>query len=554
MIAKHLVLLALLAASAAPGAALAQDFTACDGYDTPKSKGDGMTTAPLLWGLASGNADIRSGHVAPGAAGVVACDTALKDPKLLPAYLLRRAHLLQAKALHQIASGAPADALATLEQSDATGAALDGPYFRDSLGLGNRAVRAFALIALDRKAEAVKEIEAIEAMRPYAPSVTALTEMLRLKLDNSLAAQMALLKKRAVRDPAPLLNYFLVAIEAGKLEEVAAIGGSLSFDLPRSKGGWSVEGDSDLQYELISGRADIMGGYAYALAATGKGERAAAVIAEARRQLTEAMTPPPPPAPGYKWSKSVTADYSRRSTEGGAGNVALDGWEKAIALRPKLVTMNPEDALAALRTLPRGMPVVADLLAQVPTRTPQDAEAKKGALAKIYGAIETRRLARLHLDLTDLQALLPRPETAAMQPRFKHAGDGYFLSDNGFSRRKLDDAGNWTVRFTHDLASRATVEELAMLSAATLAKKEGYDALLIQSRRTLTRTMHVTTTMYYVAVRSRDVPSGNEALLNVLLVKGGALPDSYRDAGWRLLNADTVIADLAPKYQQPAAR
>src|SRR3569832_1334692 len=119
-----------------------------------------MTTSPLLWGLAKGNADIRETPMFTfNAVGVAACDRALADARLLPGYQLRRAHLLQAKAVHQIGASQPEQALATLAQSDAIGDALEGHYFRDSIGLGNHAVRGFALITLGRKAEALKEIE-----------------------------------------------------------------------------------------------------------------------------------------------------------------------------------------------------------------------------------------------------------------------------------------------------------------------------------------------------------------------------------------------------------
>src|SRR3569623_1635973 len=251
MAMRWIGLAAVLLAGACPAAVAAQDFMTCDGYDPPKSKGDGMTTYAVLWGLATGNADMRQVRMALGGGGAAACDKALADPRLLPAFQLRRGHLLQAKALHQLADG--------------------------------------------HRAEAVTEIEAIEAARPYAPSSLALANRLRLRLDNSLTAHLALLRQRAVRDPSALLNYFIIALSSETFAEVAAVGGSLTFDLPSSRGGWTVQGDDSLRYELIADRAEIAGAFAYALVVTGKPERAAAVIARAREELTEAMVPPPPP-------------------------------------------------------------------------------------------------------------------------------------------------------------------------------------------------------------------------------------------------------------------
>lgn len=539
-------LAAVVLAALAPTTAAAQDFVACDGYGDPKPKGDGMTTSPLLWGLAKGNADIRDAPLFSfGADGVAACDRALADARLLPAYQLRRAHLLQGKAVHQIGAGQAEAALETLARSDEIGEALEGPYFRDSVGLGNHAVRGFALIALGRKAEAIKEIETIEQARPDAPSMVRMAALLRMRLDSSLAAQLALLKRQAVRDPNALLRHFVIALTAGKFDEATAVGGSLSFELPANHGGWTVEGDSEHFYDVIGERADLMGAYAYALAATGQTAKSAAVIAKARQDLIEAAAPPPVPEPGRTLSKSVMRDFDNRRTVAGSGSATLDIWVQAIAIRQKAATMTGAEMLAALKSLPRNkLPVMADLIRQIRTPDAADDAARRSAIARIDAATEQSRLKTMRLDVSALHDMLPRPETSAMQPSFKHAGDGYFLSDNGFSRKRLEDPNSWTVRFTHNLASKATVEELALLSAATLARKEGFDGLIVQSRRTLERTTHLTG-MY---IAPQDIPTGNEAQLNVLLVKGGVLPDEFRDAGWRVLNADAVIGELSGRY------
>jgi hypothetical protein len=533
----------------------AQDFMTCDGYDPPKSKGDGMTTNAVLWGLATGNADMRQVRMALGGGGAAACDKALADPRLLPAFQLRRGHLLQAKALHQIADGHREEALATLAESDAAGGGVDGSGFRDSIVVGNHAVRAFALIDLGRRAEAVTEIEAIEAARPYAPSSLALANRLRLRLDNSLTAHLALLRQRAVRDPSALINYFIIALSSEKFAEVAAVGGSLTFDLPSSRGGWTVQGDDSLRYELIADRAEIAGAFAYALVVTGKPERAAAVIARAREELTEAMVPPPPPDPAHMPSKSqsraTASDYEQRSAQGNNGIAALALWSRAIEIRRKAAGQTPSELLTTIQTLPRGrLPIIADLLRQMKSLGPAD-DAKRGeVIGQIAAATDRSRLAELKLDLASLGTLLPRPESPAMQPRFHHAGDGLFLSENGFSRHQLADANNWTVRYTHNLASKATVEELAMLSAAMLARQQGCDGVVIQSRRTVERTVHMVSRYG----SSDDIPSGNEAQMNVLLVKGGVLPEEFRDAGWRVLNAEAIISDLSGRYPTTPAK
>jgi hypothetical protein len=539
-----------LLAVTCPEMAAAQDFYSCDGYDDPQPKSDGMTTNSVLFGLARGSSDIREAPLLGiDAFGAAACDRALADARLLPVYKLRRAHLLQAKAMHQIGAGRAEQALATLTESDITGRALAGPYFQDSMGLGNRALRGFALISLGRRAEAMQEIEAIEAARPYAPSVTGMAMLLRLRLDNSVGAQLGLLRQRAVRDPAALMTYFVVALTSGKLAEAAAVGGGISFDLPSNHGGWTVQGDAIWQYEMIVELADLTGAWAYALASAGEPSGAAAAIAQARQDLADAVPSLPESGSGRSPSKTVMRFYAARTAQAERGQTTVDAWESAIALRQHAGGRSDEQITIALQALEKSnLPIMADLLRHVKMAESRADAARQDAIVKIDAATERARLEAIKLDVAALHDLLPRPETAGMQPQIRHSGDSYFFGDNSFSRRKLDAPDSWTVRFAHGVASKAAVEELALLSAATLAQREGFDGFIVLSRRTLARTTHYTGA--FIAVR--EAPSGNEAQLNVLLVKGGALPERYRDAGWRLVNAQTVIDEMSGRY--PGAR
>jgi len=534
---------------ASPAFAAEGDFQRCDGYGAPSAKADGMTTSTWLWGLATQSADIRKNDAADfGAAALAACDRALVDPLLLPAFQLRQAHLLQAKELNQIAVAAPERAIETLTVSDSIAAEVTGRNFQDSIGIGNHAVRAFALIDLGRKTEALKEIAAIEAARPYAHSITALANVAQLKLDSGLGAHLALLKRQAPLFPNGLIFYFHYALTSNHLAEAAEIGSGLTFELPRTRGNWTVEGEARLQYELIAIRAEIAGAFAYALVATGKPDAAAAILAAAQRDLADAMSPPPPPVEGRKLSKSVVADFDSRTTQGKEGLATLDIWIALIKLRKDAAGMTPDQLFAAVRALPKGrVLVIADLVMQLKTSGADDEAARNAFVARLLATTDEQRLSDVRRDLTALRAALPRPETASMQPRLKRAGDGYFLSDNGFSRKRMDEDGKWTIRFTHNLASKATVEEMALLSAALESRREGNDGLLILSSRTLVRTTRMVGYGYGYG-GGTEIPSGHEAQFNVLFVKGGALPQAYRDCGWRVLNAAKVIEDLSARY------
>lgn len=521
-----------------------QDFPSCDGYPAPNKKSDGMTTVSLLFGLASQNGDIRrSEKVGIGPSGADSCDKALADPLLLPDYSLRRAHLLQAKAVHQIASSAPDAALATLSQSDALIG--DDRHRRETIGIGNHAVRGFALINLERKDEARQEIAAIEKARPYASSVRALADFLRLRIDSGLDAHLAMLKADARFSPGKLFSIFQYSVWANRLSDAAAIGGGLSFDLPRSRGGWTIDGEAMRQYELIAARAEIAGNYAYALIAAGQGDAAAKVLADADQDLVEAMAPPPAPPEGVKLSKSKIIDFERRKQYGENGRAALDLWKNLIQFRKDAASWTPERFFTEARMLPKGkVPVFADMIMQLKATDPGSEAERQTVVNGILAEMDRLRLSELKLDLGTFRDSLPRPETPAMQPRFKRAGDGYFLSDNGFSRRRMEEPDCWTIRFTHNLASAATVEELVLLSAASFARQEGYDSILILARRTVVRTTRTTSWGGQVV---GEQPMGHEGQLNIRLLKSDALPPELESERWRIVPVGAVIDELTPR-------
>jgi hypothetical protein len=151
-----------------PSSAAANDFWRCDGYEPAQGKigGDGMSTKDGFLGIGRSNSDIRKSEYSIGAAGVAACDQALNNPDLLDEYWLRRAHLLQAKAVHQIGAKDYEGALVSLAASDAVGASRNDRNFDDSVKLSNRAVRAFALLETGKKAEAEQEVACSPALPP----------------------------------------------------------------------------------------------------------------------------------------------------------------------------------------------------------------------------------------------------------------------------------------------------------------------------------------------------------------------------------------------------
>ena len=220
---------AMAAIAAVPAAAAPGDFMACDGYPAPTKKVDGMSKGAWLFGLASRSEDIRRSQSAFGATALSACSAALADPLLLPQYWLRRAHLLQAKATHQIDTGDADGALKSLAESDAAAPASD-LFFERSVMLGNRALRAMADFKLGKKDAALAELDAIDKARPYAGILRQLTLAIRLANEENHERQRLLIRENARLAPSDLNRLFWLSMFYSDFKTAAEIGEEVSFD------------------------------------------------------------------------------------------------------------------------------------------------------------------------------------------------------------------------------------------------------------------------------------------------------------------------------------
>ncbi|MEL6531236.1 MAG: hypothetical protein AAFQ27_14860 [Pseudomonadota bacterium] len=523
--------------------AKAPHFKECDGYKRPTKKGDGLNSGSFLFGLAKRSEDIRRGSTSDDPQlGLEACEKALNDPLLKSEFKERRASLLQAKAFHQLALFSFEDAMTTLDEIETIDTGADPKLYARGIGLGNRLLRSYGLIKEERFGEAMAELDAIDAMRPYSVSTRRTTDKLRLMLDDRLDHQIERLKKRAPIDPAANAMGFLTALEFSRFDDAITFGSGMEFELPKSKGNWRISGESQLNYQLISIRAMFDGGLAYALAATGDDAGATAILLDAREQLELAMTPPPPRKNGRKQKKSVLRDFEQRKVNGARGLEAIDSWAELIQIRKDAPNLDLEQLRERFKALPSSPgPVMIDIISLAGDTELGD---RAELVSRLLEIAHTRRTKEFDLSVFNLIRLLPHAEAPENQVRFKRGGDGYFLTDNGFSRREMDTEDDWTIRFTDDTATAATVEEFSMIAAAQEAKKRGYDRLLLQSSRTVQRTTNV-----YGAYGSQN--SGREAQMRVRFIKSDAIPADLAGSTWRMLDVNTVIGDLSDLPQRP---
>lgn len=537
---------ALLVAGPAP-AADKKDWQACDGYPAPSKKADGITTGSWLFGLASSDAEYRRHQTAIGAAGLAACERVLSDP-LLAAYWLRRAHLLQAKALHLLADNKDEPALAALKASDEAAAPHRDPLFADSVGLGNRALRALALHRLKRGDEARAELAAIETKRPWSNTLRSLSRSISLLYDNDLDSYFDALTRAAPHDPNILDSLFRLSILYGRLDQARPLYNQISLDLPRGKRSWQITGVAEHKYEKISERADLAGAMVYLLTAAGKADEAAALLAEAREDIRDATEPPVPNDRG-DILKPAREDYQKRLAAGQKGMKLLDAWQEAVGLRRLATEKSWTELLPELDArLPKETPVMIDLLLASRDDSDPAKPTAKAAAAQLSAMLDSGRRKSLALKYSDLARMLPRPETLRQRPRYKKAGDGIITDDaNGLSIKREKDSEAVSISYGSTLASPAMVEELGMLAAATKAREAGKDSFLIESRMMIQRT----TNNYYYSTMVSSVPSGHEVRMRILPVSSAAIPAGLEPARWRLIDANKVYADLYPKYAPP---
>lgn len=554
--------LALACAGFSPvGAASPTYFKACDGYGSPSADGDGMTKpATALFGLIAtlGSAgNTRRATPVLGAQGIAACDQALGDPRLLDRFWLRKASLLRARAIHDLAAGQTAAALADLDKAEA--AALDpaDPYYRRSLALGNQLVRAYAL---QRNGEADKAREIVAAVlrdRPFDRHI-------------GLAAVAITGDEEAVLNGSPLLwhiarlapkfidRIFLNAFNHGDFPQAIALYPHLVPPLAvvdigmRSNETRFQESRNDALTLVY--RAERRARLAYALAATGRKDAARHEIEAAASALaagTPAAIPPP----------EADARESRKDREACARNAllvlasararqAVEAWRGLVEARITLGEGRPLDAdRASLALLRNG--AALDFYQAVkrvsPNRPDVDAAIAQAGSKPVHEPMDEKVAIKL------LFASLPHTEIQKRVASYKKANSelmGYLWGGvSGFKIIPDPDGASTKIQFVGEESSASVVEEMALLRAADLAREAGKEGIVVKGRSDYERTNN---TLYYGSIVRSD-PNGYSTVLEVEYVDSIASSAKYKAVPWRVLNAQDIIDRLGPVYFAPAA-
>lgn len=525
-------------AATAPALAAPADFQACDGYGAPNGSGDGMTRpAGRLLGLippSSQGGTGRQNLAVRDQRGVNACHAALADERLRPAYTLRRASLLRARGIHRLSAGETGDALVDFDLAERAVTTPADPYYRRSFALGTRMLRAFAgsrSEVAEQAAHAAEEAGAVAAARPYDPELALVAARVQLAANHDWDAYVARLREQARYDPSRINALFIVALLRGRFEEAVALHPMIYFDVPVGRGGFVVQRAVEREEENEDARAQMDGAFAYALAATGQAERGRALLAE--RLTAGAQKAGAPPAPEPVPAADDDSDPRR---------AALVRWQGLVDMRGRVAEGHAEEVLTALlRTRPHPDSILLDLLQAIHRALPNDPRLTDETIAALRAIVDRQREQVGGIDLQRLVEALPEAEVVSRLPGFQQGSDSQLLLRlAGYMSRPGPVEGSLTVKFATRTGTFAAASELALLRAAQLARERNLRGFIVLGRRGLIRS------------EARgifgDQPAGFEAEFDVLFVDPAALPTAYRDAGWRVVDADAVWSALSPVY------
>jgi hypothetical protein len=211
------------------------EWPRCDGFSAPGKRHDGMTKYADLF------VNATPSRVTPrfGRGGIAVCDAALADPRMLPEWSLRRANILQARALHKAAVRDFSGALADLASSDE--AAGTDRYTLRSMGATNNLIRGWLRTEAGEKDQAAAALRQAAAARPWEAGLHGMAQQLHLAASSDWETYRRDTRQLATLDPNRLVGLYVLALTQGDFAEAAAIYPQINFTIPRDRGGYRID-------------------------------------------------------------------------------------------------------------------------------------------------------------------------------------------------------------------------------------------------------------------------------------------------------------------------
>lgn len=530
-------------------AAVPGQFISCDGYGAPNEHGDGITKeASGFLGIFQpepGRGNMRMLGTSFSKDGIAACDAVLTDARLLPAYWIRRASLLRARAAHRLAIGDTKTALADLDAAEALATEKQDPFFNRSLGLGIKLLRAYGYAIGGDPTQAAALADAVGRARPYAAGLRISAAQIRLMATHDRNAYAVELSDAARIDSSVLPTLLATEFEAGRFLEVVQRRPQIIFSTTRASGGFLPEdaGRSEARLFILELQLDSLN--AFALAKIGRPAEGEKLLADVRRRIALFSRGPS--------SNVIVTSQSKQEGERLYAEVAkqvrpltelVDETARLIGLLAIAKTGDSSKLLAELGS--KRLPLDASGVAVLETLA-EHAPSERVELAPIIADMKKKIAAAnspMPVKMEDIYAALPEAETKQRVPKYRVAKNliGESLP-NGFKVIPLNRPDRFVVEFGGATSSAAIVEEMALLRAADLARRAGKKGMILISRRVYTRT--ATTTSIY---GSTQTPMGYSAELLVALVDPDGLPEDLKASSPRVLDPDQVFDALSPIY------
>lgn len=473
---------------------------------------------------------------------VTNCDLALSDPKRPVTDPMTRAIIIRARALHRLSAHDYDAALADLDLADETSPAED-IFFRRSFPVANKMLRAFVRAQKGDKAGAVELAREAAAARPYDVDLAYAASRLEYAVTGDTAAFLGQLRDQARFDPHRIKMLFVTALIRRKYDEAIGLYPHIMFTVPEGRGGYSID-EKGIEAENLAARALLLGGRAYAYAATGQPAYARSVLAAFRAEVERAMAEPAPiigPDGKPKPSMSRIAVWEKFTAKRPEIDRTLARWTNLVELRLKPGAVPTAEAVAQMAASSEAAdPTVLDLALAVQSAQPGNSHISEEMMRRLRAG-EAYQIAALgKFGLSDLLSGVPDDDSDARQPKYDGGSDSSFMmTEGGYMGRKGPTEHSRTIKFTSTTGTSETVSELVFMRAAELARQQQKKGFVVLGRRIVPRVL---------TSGHLSFPQGFEAEIDVEFVDPAALPERYAGAEWRVVDADALWTAQSALY------
>ncbi len=523
-------------------------FYACDGFGppVPSEDSDGATPVRTTWYVVAQEGDEGAAIFRPlsaGGRGIVACDIALTDPRLLPKHRVRLLSLERAKALHRIEAGDPSGGLAALDKVQAASQALSSLWYDRSFGVGLDLARAYGLRRSGDGAGATRLTNEAAQRRPWDVSTLAAAQV--AMGDQHDPETFARLERRlAALDPHQLDLVFQRAWRERRYEDVVILGPQLvepireqlyirtgaivAADVTRSEAYW----------------AERSGQRAYALAALGREAEARVLIAAMRARAASVADPAGGQVSDYYWiHEKETAPF--RPGIGARLAPIIDVWAWLVDQRIRIAANEVDGVIAAVTTSPPPADLAGlELLDAIQKSRPEQTGASADYLRRLRATVANRTSGQgLEPNAADLFITLPEIDLLSRIEGYK----GAKARPGRYIAKELAPSSEAVVfrNQTHS-GSPSIAGELILLEAADYTLKAGKPAFVIVHRHDTRVGFNFGASPVQPGQVMRN--DGYESELMIMPVDLDALPVFMEGSPWRALPAREIYDALFPIY------